>query len=103
MAWTKDFPKKDGFYWFYGKPWAESKKDDLFVIQVNGEKYGKIHAQTLGTFVYKGIAKGVFMVIDTPELPTEKQYTIDDLSKEFHQYFDNIDPEEFMRSIRGEE
>jgi hypothetical protein len=69
MKWTKKFPKKEGFYWFYGYRFKDKAIPELCVMQVwkiaNGFAY-----VVNGAFCYKEEA-GEFYVLEIkqPILP----------------------------------
>ncbi len=72
MEWTKEWPAKEGFYWFYGIPfkrWVDKYEPELHFVQVKKISNG-ICMITNGHFLYKQEgAEGVWQEVELPKLP----------------------------------
>ncbi len=67
--WKREFPKTEGWYWFYGYRYAGESRAELAVMQVFKESNGLIYVVN-GNFYFPNEA-GDFMVLlmEEPLLP----------------------------------
>lgn len=65
--WSSEWPIEPGHYWFYGTRY-ENEEPELCHIEVwkcqNGVAY-----VVRGSFMYQSEANGVWLPLETPELP----------------------------------
>jgi hypothetical protein len=72
--WTKEYPIKDGEYWFYGSAFSLNGPPCLSIVSCR--ILAPFFIQMLvcgGITMYVSMSKGVFMPADVPELPTEEE------------------------------
>lgn len=70
--WTKEFPKKVGWYWFYGYRFKEDIKKELILVKVHKVSNGVIPVAE-GGFMYKSeTGKGLFCKAILPILPIKR-------------------------------
>lgn len=68
--WTDNWPSISGFYWFYGKRFANDTDNRLFMSRVHRKDNGDCIYICDGNFLYKSEgAEGVWKPIEKPELP----------------------------------
>lgn len=72
IKWSSSWPKKEGYYWFYGFPYGKStdKKPELSVVQVWNCGDGSLAYVRNANFWYRaegGVGK--FLPMSVPELP----------------------------------
>lgn len=74
--WSKIWPKKTGYYWFYGDPFGKtfSTKSDFHLVQVKAIANNNVICITNGHFLYPSEASdGYWISAQLPELPVEKE------------------------------
>lgn len=65
--WIKEFPTKEGWYWFYGYRFKSSAKKELCIVQVWKISNGLIHICN-GNFMFKNeTGKGKFIKATLPQ------------------------------------
>ena len=72
-----DWPKAPGFYWFYGyvdfkqsRRFDENARPELMLVSVHYGAKRQIIVHRWAEFVYPSHAKGKFLFLDRPELPS---------------------------------
>lgn len=74
MDWKQEFPKEEGYYWFYGyrhgkKSYSKDNKPELMLIKVRKIQNGFMYVGN-GQFVYESeVECPHFKKADLPELP----------------------------------
>ena len=67
--WMKSFPKKEGWYWFYGYIFKRELKKELCIVNVRKIANGFMYICN-GNFMYeKETGKGKFIPATLPKLP----------------------------------
>lgn len=69
--WSPSWPTKPGWYWFYGKRFRLSDKDEFHPVEVHGTADPGVMAYvTRGHFLHpEEGATGLWLPMQTPELP----------------------------------
>jgi hypothetical protein len=91
MMWTKEFPTKKGWYWFYGwtftrTPTPDYKEAELLAVRVWETKNGPVWVGP-GYFMYQSETKGVWCPMDPP--PIEAAETLLGLRESEEETSDN--------------
>lgn len=72
-SWSPEWPTEPGWYWFYGKRFRSSDKDELHPVQVYGTASPDVKCYAAGSaFIYEESATGLWLPLETPELPEEE-------------------------------
>lgn len=72
--WNAEWPTEPGHYWFWGRCWASSERDELHFVRVCHGADRHPSYVTNGHFVHAAEgARGLWMPADLPELPTQKE------------------------------
>jgi len=74
--WSREFPKEEGCYWFYGyrygkydRPNGETVKPELMFMEVHRCANGFMYVAS-GQFMYESeVEEAHFMKVDLPKLP----------------------------------
>lgn len=68
--WTKQWPKFEGWYWFFGYQFPSSNKERLLPVQVvkTADSWAYIAGSAL---MYPSEATGVWQPMVVPELPND--------------------------------
>jgi len=71
-GWSTEWPKKVGFYWFFGFWYLDDKEPTLHFIPVTENRYGlHYHEGGIGgpTFINSDVGKGFWKPVDLPAVP----------------------------------
>jgi hypothetical protein len=77
--WTREFPKEEGYYWFYGKRYGVSslskdKPPELMLVKVNKIRNGFSYVAD-GQFMYRTEpTEYYFQKAKLPKLPNNKDW-----------------------------
>ena len=71
--WTKTFPKKEGWYWFYGYRFKRETEKEYCIVQVRKISNGFMYICN-GNFMFKKeTGEGKFIPAILPELPKQRE------------------------------
>lgn len=69
--WTKEWPNKPGWYWFYGHKYGEDNDPEYGMVRVFQGSNSLIHTID-SQFMFKSEGHdGVFMIVEPPSPPKE--------------------------------
>ena len=73
MRWFKEFPKKEGIYWFYGYRFKGEEEKEFLFVKVRKISNGLMHV-TEGQFMGESeTGEGLFCKAEYPEVPNEEK------------------------------